>query len=176
MEIIIPEEYQHLYTQTKENPIVKFPDPILRQKTKPVTKITKEHQKLFDKMIQLCGPLSASGFAAPQLGVSERFFVVVPHDRAFPKPIVLINPEIVSKSGEQRSPEMCMSVPELYGEVPRAEKIKIRGLDRHGKTVTYEFEGYYACVMQHEYDHLDGILFFEKADPASIIWGRPSSY
>ena len=173
MELLIPEEYQHLYVQDPNYPIRLFPDPILRQKCAPVTKITKKHQELFDKMIKWCDQYNAGGLAAPQVGLAERFFVMCLHDM---KPMIFINPVIISMEGEVLDPNMCMSMPEFYGEVPRAEKIKMRALDRKGKSVTYDFKGRIAGVIQHEYDHLDGILFFEKADPSTIQWGRPDTY
>lgn len=170
MEIIIPDEFKHLYKHDKDNPILKLPNPLLRQKSKPVKKITKKTQKLIDYMIKLCDVWDGIGIAAPQIGVMERIFVVTPHGEP---PITMINPEIVESSGTQESTESCLSSPGLFVTVQRPKKLKIRALSRKGKIQTFELEDYYASVFSHENDHLDGIINIDIGDPNSLEWVLP---
>jgi peptide deformylase len=85
----------------------------------------------------------------------------------------LINPEVVHAEGEMIGEEGCLSIPGLYGDVKRARKVEIKAFDRKGREVEYEMEGMSARVIQHEIDHLDGILFIDKVDPASLHWMHP---
>ncbi|RAL26117.1 peptide deformylase [Thermoflavimicrobium daqui] len=141
--------------------IVQYPDPILKQKSKTVTKFHDRLHKLLDDMAETMYDASGVGLAAPQVGILKRAIVVDIGDGL----IEMVNPEIVEKSGEQISPpEGCLSIKGLQGDVRRAQKIKIVGQDRYGNPMELEAEGYLARAFQHEVDHLNGILFIDIAD------------
>lgn len=139
--------------------IVKEGDDILRKKCRPVAEITERIQTLVDDMIETMNDAGGVGLAAPQVGVLRRLFVVDIGDG----PIVLINPEIVEMTGEQTGEEGCLSLPGKAGTVTRANYVKIKGLDREGNEVEYEGTELLARAFQHENDHLDGVLYVDKA-------------
>lgn len=140
--------------------IVKEGDPVLRKKCRPVDKVTERTQLILDDMVETMRSAPGVGLAAPQVGILRRMFVAEPEPGEV---YCFVNPEITSREGVQECEEGCLSVPDLYGTVDRPEKITIKGLDRDGNEQEYEFEGFHANVMCHEYDHLDGILFIDKA-------------
>jgi peptide deformylase len=137
--------------------IVKHPDPILREKTISVKKINNNILKLLDDMADTMYDAEGVGLAAPQVGISKRVTVIDVGDEN--GLIELINPEIISKSGEQFGPEGCLSFPGLMGDVRRALKCKVRALNRHGEVFEIEGEDLLARAFQHEIDHLNGVLF-----------------
>ena len=141
--------------------ILTNPDPILRQKAKPVTNFSdKKLQKLIPEMIETMQKSDGVGLAAPQVGESIRLAVVTYRK----KTIVLINPEITKKSlMREWGEEGCLSVPTIYGDVKRHKKITVKYLDAQGKKQTIQAFGMLARIIQHEVDHLDGILFIDKA-------------
>ena len=139
--------------------IVTLGDEVLRKKCRPVGEITERIQTLVDDMIETMHDANGVGLAAPQVGVMRRIFVVDIGDG----PIVLINPEIIEMSGEQTGEEGCLSLPGKAGTVTRANYVKIKGLDREGKEHVYEGTELLARAFQHENDHLDGILYIDKA-------------
>ncbi len=139
--------------------IVKLGDEVLRKKCRPVDKVTERIQILVDDMIETMHDANGVGLAAPQVGVMRRIFVVDIGDG----PIVLINPEIIEMSGEQTGEEGCLSLPGKAGTVTRANYVKIKGLDRDGNEQIYEGTELLARAFQHENDHLDGILYIDKA-------------
>ncbi|MDD7408262.1 MAG: peptide deformylase [Anaerovoracaceae bacterium] len=141
--------------------IVTYEDPILRKKCRPVPEVTDRIKQLVDDMIETLYDAQGVGLAAPQVGVLRRIFVVDIMDGTGPK--VLINPEIVETRGEQDGEEGCLSVPDRAGEVIRPEYVKVKGLDRDGQPVEYEGEGLLARAFCHENDHLDGVLYVDKA-------------
>lgn len=154
--------------------IVKTPDPVLRRKAHKITTFEKDLQVLIDDMIETMREAPGVGLAAPQIGVSERLVVIEygdDEDENVPKKLyVLINPEIVQASEEKvEGIEACLSVPQLVGEVERHEKLVVKALNRHGKPVKIKVEGWMARIFQHEIDHLEGVLF---TDRATRIW-RP---
>jgi peptide deformylase len=117
-------------------------------------------------MLETMYAASGIGLAAPQVGVQERVIVVdVGED-----PLVLVNPEISAADGEQVGLEGCLSVPDLVGEVRRAEWVRVTGLDRRGRPAGLEGEGLLARVLQHEIDHLDGILFVARIEDLSRLY------
>ena len=135
-------------------------DEILRKKCRSVDKITERNLELLDDMVETMRSKEGVGLAAPQVGVMRRMFVAEPEkDKVY----YMINPEIIKTEGEQESEEGCLSVPGYIGTVKRPEKITVQALDREGKKQTYEFKGFEAIVMCHENDHLDGILYTDKA-------------
>ena len=154
--------------------IVKTPDPVLRRKAHKITTFEKELQVLIDDMIETMREAPGVGLAAPQIGVSERLVVIEygdDEDENVPKKLyVLINPEIIEASEEKvEGIEACLSVPQLVGEVERHERLVVKSMNRHGTPVKIKVGGWMARIFQHEIDHLDGVLF---TDRASRIW-RP---
>lgn len=140
--------------------ILEMGDPVLKEKAKAVPKITPNILKLLDNMADTMYDAEGVGLAAPQIGVSKRVVVVDVGDGL----IELINPEILQMEGEDTDTEGCLSIPGIQGDVTRASKVVIRALDRDGKKVEYCGEGLLARAFQHELDHLEGILFVDKAD------------
>jgi peptide deformylase len=143
--------------------IVTYPNPILRKKSPPVEAINDEIQSLIDDMIITMHAASGIGLAAPQVGISIRIMVVDINGGTDPGPIItLINPEIISSEGENIREEGCLSVPGFCEELTRANKVKIKGMDRVGKEIVLEGEGLLARAFHHEMDHLNGLLFFDR--------------
>lgn len=145
-------------------PILTAPDPRLKKISKPVEKVDDEIRQLMDDMLQTMYEAPGIGLAAPQVGVLKRVIVVdIDREGAQTGPLAMANPEIVDVSDEDASyEEGCLSVPEHYAEVQRPAKVKIRYLDRDNEIRTLEAEGLVATCLQHEIDHLDGILFIDK--------------
>ena len=143
--------------------ICKYPDPGLLKKAKPVKEIDASLLKMIEDMIETMYTAPGIGLAATQVGRPIRLIVfdVTPRDQDR-KPTVLINPEIIEAEGEQIMEEGCLSVPEYYSDVKRNAKVIVRGLDPEGKPVEICGEGILATVLQHEIDHLDGILFIDR--------------
>lgn len=142
--------------------IVKEPDEVLHKKAKEVTKITPNVQKLLTDMAETMYDADGVGLAAPQVGILKRVIVVdVGDDNGL---IELINPEIVSSSGEQLGSEGCLSIPALNGEVRRAMEVTVKGLDRDGNEITITGTELLARALQHEIDHLNGVLFTDIAE------------
>lgn len=167
MEIVVPEGLQHLYITNAENPIVKIPDPVLREKSMAVTKITKKTLELIDRMFEYMEQFDGVGLAAVQIGVLERIFVMNagPHEH-----LALINPVVISFEGEEIAEEGCLSIPNLKGDVKRHATIDISALTPKGNSVIYTFSELESRCAQHEIDHLDGILFIDKVDPSTLHW------
>jgi peptide deformylase len=143
---------------------------VLRGKSKKVQRVTPKMAAFAQKMLDKMRDASGVGLAAPQVGILQRFFVAeLPEDEENNQPretFILFNPEIVKSSGEQIGYEGCLSIPGYIGEVARAEKITVKGLNARGRAVRYKLEGYLARVFQHEIDHLDGILYTDNlTDP-----------
>jgi peptide deformylase len=153
-------------------PIVSIPDAVLRRKAKKVTTFDKDLQTLIDDMIETMRVAPGVGLAAPQVDVSLRLIVVEygeDEDEDAPKKLfTVINPEIVTTSEEMTDgTEACLSIPRIMGDVERHEKIVVKGYNRFGKPVKYKLSGWMARIFQHEIDHLEGVLF---TDRASRIW------
>ena len=141
--------------------IIEAGAPILKETAKPVDHITKRIKKLLDDMAETMYAAEGVGLAAPQVNESLQL-VVLDDGKGL---IELINPEIVEHSEEmQDGVEGCLSVPGYYGNVERYAKIKVKAMNRRGKTVVYEAEGFLSRIFQHEIDHLFGTLFIEKAE------------
>ncbi len=172
MQIVVPEPYRYLYVRDSEHPIVKIPDPVLRQKAAEVTRISKKTQLLIDDMLRIMKRANGVGLAAPQLAILQRIVVVAPLDF---RPMALINPVIVKREGEVIGQEGCLSIPGLYGDVKRSEYVEVDCMDRKGREITLELEGMPARVVQHEIDHLDGVLFIDTVDIATLHWSHPNA-
>lgn len=138
---------------------------VLREVAKPVVRIDRV-RRLIDDMIETMREAAGVGLAAPQVFVGQRLFVYDVGDG----PDALINPEILHASGEETGVEGCLSIPRLQGDVARHTRLVVTGLNRRGKPVRIEAEDYLARVFQHEIDHLNGVLFTDRADRKSLHW------
>ena len=139
--------------------IITDPDPVLRQKAVAVKNVNAGVLRVLDNMCDTLYSADGVGLAAPQIGISKRIIVVDPGDKL----IELINPEISFSEGEMNGSEGCLSVPGKIGWIKRAQKIIVKGLNRCGESVEIEAIDFLARILQHEIDHLDGILFPDKA-------------
>ncbi|MCI7326687.1 peptide deformylase [Hornefia butyriciproducens] len=140
--------------------VVKEGDAILRKHCREITEITDRIRTTMEDMLETMRQEQGVGIAGPQVGVMRRMFVAEP---APGEVYFMINPEILEKEGSQTGEEGCLSVPGLVGTVERPQKIRMRAQDLDGNWQEYEFEDFHARVMCHEYDHLDGILYTDKA-------------
>jgi peptide deformylase len=146
-------------------PIIKVPDPILREVAKPIERVDGDVQRLIDDMLATMYKAPGVGLAAPQVGVSRRIVVMDPADTdegEKPRPLALINPKIV-RLGDERGVhnEGCLSLPGIKVEIERPTAITVEYLDRDGKAQTLETDGFLATIIQHEVDHLDGKLIID---------------
>ncbi len=156
--------------------IRKIGDPVLRKKAVKVEKISRETHKLIADMLETMRAAHGLGLAAPQVGVAQRLAVVEisefdgegnPHTKTF----VLINPEVVKSSEEAwENPEGCLSIPGWRGVVQRPSKITVKALDRDGNRVKFDADGMLARAIQHEVDHLDGVLYIDKLVAPDRVW------
>lgn len=147
---------------TEEMKIYTYPDPILRGISKPVENIDGETQKLIDSMAETMYEAPGIGLAAVQVGVPLRLIVYDIHSGdGKRKPSVLINPEIVLAEGSVVYAEACLSVLEFSADVERSSRVKIKGVDRDGNPLDIEAEDLEAVCLQHEIDHLNGVLFID---------------
>ena len=168
--------------------IVTLPDPVLRRKARPVSVFDKNFQALIDDMIETMRAAPGVGLAAPQVGISEQLIVVeyaeppeedegpavsealpqAPLPEVKPKLYIMANPEIVKASTETLAGvEGCLSIPGLVGEVERYSSVRIRGLNRRGQPMKIKAEGWLARIFQHEIDHINGVVF---PDRATRVW------
>ena len=141
--------------------IITTENPILRKKASKIHRFDPSIQKLADDMFETMHTARGVGLAAPQIAQSIRLFVAEYEERK----VAMVNPEIVKAEGEQIGPEGCLSIPGYVGEnIRRAEKVIVKGLDVRGKPIKVYAEGWFARILQHEIDHLDGILFLDRLD------------
>jgi len=160
--------------------IVSLPAPILREKTRPVTKFDDELQTLIDNMIDTMRDANGVGLAAPQINIPIRLTVIeglpkededgeeIPDSRQL---LIVVNPEIVWRSQDVTDGiEGCLSIPGYLGEVERFEAIRVRAQDRHGKKVKMRLTGWTARIFQHEIDHLNGELYIDKLTAPENFW------
>jgi len=144
-------------------PICKYPDPVLRRKAAPVKVFDESLHQLVDDMVETMYAEPGVGLAAPQIGVSLRLLVTDISVGAKPDAlIVLVNPQIVSSAGRVVEEEGCLSVPGIRAEIPRAEFVEIRGWNLAHEEVSLTGHGYLARAFQHEMDHLEGILIWDR--------------
>lgn len=144
--------------------ILHFPDERLRTVAAPVKEVNADIQRIVDDMFETMYAEEGIGLAATQVDIHQRIIVInVSENRD--QQLVLINPELLEKSGETGIEEGCLSIPEQRALVPRAERVKIRALDREGKTFELETDGLLAICIQHEMDHLVGKLFVDYLSP-----------
>jgi len=157
-------------------PILTQEAPILRQKAKRVTRVDDSIRKLIDDMVETMVAAPGVGLAANQVGVALRVIVVKTDANLYS----LVNPEMVKATGEQVGLEGCLSIPGYVGEVKRAQRVVVRGLNRHGKTVRIKGDDLLARAFQHEIDHINGVLFicllYTSPSPRDLSTSRmPSS-
>ncbi|MBY5333936.1 peptide deformylase [Rhizobium leguminosarum] len=144
-------------------PLIILPDPVLRQLSKPIERVDSDLQRLADDMLETMYDAPGIGLAAIQIGVPRRMLVIdIAREGEEKQPQVFINPEIV-KSSDERSvyEEGCLSIPDYYAEVERPATVSVKYLDRNGKEQTVEADGLLATCLQHEIDHLNGVLFID---------------
>ncbi len=140
--------------------ILHYPDPRLRERARAVERVDDEIRRLADDMLETMYEAPGIGLAATQVGVPKRVIVIdISEDRS--SPLVLVNPEILSREGVEEMEEGCLSVPGVYERVRRAGRVRVRALDREGKAVELDADGLLAVCIQHEVDHLDGKLFVD---------------
>jgi peptide deformylase len=143
--------------------ILEYPDPRLREVARPVAEVTPEIQALVDDMAETMYAAPGCGLAANQLGIPHRIFVVDCAEEDEPSDLrVFINPEIVEKDGLVVWAEGCLSFPGVREDIKRAERVKVRALGRDGKPFELEADGLLAVAIQHETDHLNGVLMIDK--------------
>jgi peptide deformylase len=147
----------------KIHEVVKYPDPVLARKGAPVTVFDAALRKLVAEMFESMYAAQGIGLAAPQISISQRITVI---DVSFKKnpeeKLVLINPEVVSKEGKQVEEEGCLSLPDIREKVQRAAKVRVKAQNEHGEWFEVEGEELLARALQHEIDHLDGVLFIDR--------------
>ncbi len=147
--------------------IVKYPHPALRRVARPIERVTDQVRRLAEEMLRLMHEAPGVGLAANQVGVPVQLFVVA--DAADPfgenKDRVFINPEILDRSGQCTREEGCLSFPGIYAEIVRPERIRVRAMDLSGEIFEVECADLPARVIQHEWDHLRGILFIDRMLP-----------
>jgi len=142
-------------------------DPVLREKTRPIETLDGGYAEIFDDMVETMYHNRGIGLAAPQVGIGERFFVLDrdPEGWYGKGGIIVFNPVILEAHGEVMMEEGCLSIPEIRDEVRRSAKVVLGGLDIDGNEIEIEAEGLRARALQHEIDHLDGILFLDRLGP-----------
>jgi len=145
-----------------------YPDPFLLKKAAFVSRVDDKVRELIRDMFETMRAASGVGLAAPQVGVGKRVIVVdVSPVEKESAPVALVNPEIVESMGMEEGTEGCLSLPGVEGVVPRAEFVLVKGLDEQGRPVQFPARGFLARALQHEIDHLDGILFIDRIPAAA---------
>lgn len=144
--------------------VLSYPDKRLRKKAAPVEVVDDNVRSIMDDMLETMYEAPGIGLAATQVDVHQQIVVIdVSEDKS--DPLYLVNPEILEKSGKEISEEGCLSVPEYYAEVERAEKVTVRAMDRDGEFYEIDADGLLAVCIQHEMDHLQGKLFVDYLSP-----------
>ena len=146
--------------------ILHYPDKRLKEKGQPIAQVTPEIQNLIDDMAETMYAAPGVGLAATQIGEKLQLFIIDIAEEGAPSELrVFINPEILETSGDITWQEGCLSFPGIQEDVDRAAKVKVRAQDKNGKTFTLEAEGLLAVAIQHEYDHLQGVLMIDHMGP-----------
>jgi peptide deformylase len=150
--------------------IVYYPHPTLRYKSKPLRRVDNEFKKIVREMFDLMYEHKGVGLAANQVDLPYRFFISnTEGDPAKAEEFVFINPVISRRHGTAEAEEGCLSFPEIYAPVKRSDKIVISAYNLDGEEVSYELSGLFARAVQHEFDHLDGVLFIDRLSPAALM-------
>ncbi len=145
--------------------IVTYPGPVLRKKASAIKSVNGKLIEAADAMFEVMYENSGIGLAAPQIGLSKRLLVLDIREDGMPN-YVMINPRITRREGSVEAEEGCLSLPEVFGEIERAERVEVAYVDRDGEERTLEAEGLLARAMQHEIDHLNGVLFIDRLNKA----------
>jgi peptide deformylase len=150
--------------------VIHYPHPILRHKSKPLKRVDRELRDMIAQMFELMYKHEGVGLAANQVDLPYRLFVANPTGDAAKKDqeFAFINPVILSGKGQVEGEEGCLSIPGLVGQVTRKEKVQIEAYNLAGEMFTGELEGLFARIVQHEIDHLDGVLFIDRLAPAQL--------
>jgi len=141
--------------------LVTYPASVLRKQASAVENVDGELIKMADEMFEIMYENAGIGLAAPQVGLSNQVLVIDVRQDDLPT-YVLINPRVIKREGEVEAEEGCLSLPEIFGEVKRAERVQVRYVDQNGEEQTLEAEGLLARAIQHEMDHLNGVLFIDR--------------
>ena len=149
--------------------IVKYPHPALRHKAKELRRVDAELKRIVREMLDLMYENNGVGLAANQVDLPYRVFVLNPDGDSGKGEYVFINPVIAERSGTVEAEEGCLSFPEIYAPVKRSAKILISAYNLAGEEVNYELSGLFARAAQHEYDHLDGVLFIDRLSESSLL-------
>lgn len=146
--------------------VLKYPHPVLLRKTKHLVRVDSDLKKTIREIFELMNQEKGIGLAAPQIGLPYRFFIMnlAYSIEGMNKEYVFINPEIRKRSGMTTLEEGCLSLPDIFADVRRPEKIVVSAYDINGEEFTYELSGLFARAVQHEYDHLDGVVFTDRLD------------
>ena len=139
--------------------IKKYGDPVLREKALEVDEITPKINKLIDDMIETMYASLGAGLAAPQIGISKRIIIIDGEDDGL---LILINPVLIKKEGKVNEEEGCLSVPGIYSNVERYETVIVEGMGRNGEKIRIQKDGLMGKALQHEIDHLEGLLFIDR--------------
>lgn len=143
--------------------IVPYPHPALRHRSKPIKRVDRKLRELAQEMLDLMYEASGVGLAANQVSLPLRMFVANPSGvRGEGEEFVLLNPEIQRPKGNEVDREGCLSLPEIFGPVKRPKQIRLSGYDLQGNLIERTVDGFLARILQHEYDHLNGVLFFDR--------------
>lgn len=149
--------------------ILHFPDPRLRKKARPVDKVDDQVRQTVKDMFETMYDAPGIGLAATQVNIQQQI-IVMDVSEVKDAPLCLVNPEIVSKEGDEEMQEGCLSVPGIFENVRRAERIIVKALDQYGNSISQEARGLLAVCIQHEIDHLDGRLFVDYLSPFKREW------
>ena len=141
--------------------VVLYPDDPLTKVASPIDKIGPKVQQLAEDMFETMYENEGVGLAGPQVGVAKRIFVL--HEPDGPN-MCFINPEIAELEGQEEGQEGCLSLPEIYVQVPRATRLRVRAMDEHGKPIDFVATGFLARIIQHEFDHLNGKIMLDNID------------
>lgn len=150
--------------------VVKYPHPTLRHKSKPLRRVDGEVKEIVDEMFDLMYQQNGVGLAANQVNLPYRLFIInLEADPQKGEGVVFINPVIGRRSGTVEAEEGCLSFPEIYAPVKRSDKIVVSAYNLAGEEINYRLDGFFARAVQHEYDHLDGILFIDRLSPSAML-------
>jgi peptide deformylase len=157
--------------------IIKYPHPTLRHESKPLLRVDGELKKIVREMFDLMYEHKGIGLAANQVDLPYRLFIMnIEGDPEKAQEFVFINPVISRRRGTAEGEEGCLSFPDIYAQVKRSEKITISAYNLAGEELNYELTGMFARAMQHEYDHLDGVLFIDRLSPVALASIKDALY
>jgi peptide deformylase len=156
--------------------IIQYPHPTLRRVSKPLRRVDAELRKIVDEMFDLMYQANGIGLAANQVDLPYRLFVLnlESDPKAADQAFIFLNPVLRSPKGMEEAEEGCLSLPGLYGDVRRPERVVLNAYNLKGEELTLELDGLFARAVQHEIDHLDGILFTDRLSPTSLADARPA--